>query len=42
MGRATQHLGNEPGKRFGTTPLGWAIGNVRPGAVAAGDIAGVR
>ena len=41
MGRAAQHLGDEPGERFGAAPLGWAIGHVRPGAVAARDVAGI-
>ena len=41
VGCAPEHLGDEPGKRFGTTPLGRPIGHVRPGAVAARDIAGI-
>jgi hypothetical protein len=42
LGRAAEHLGDDPGQRLGTAPLGWPVGDVGARSVPARDVAGVR
>ena len=39
--RPAEHLGHDPGQGLLAAPLGRPVGHVGPGAVAAGDVAGV-